>query len=530
MESPSSEASSDSSDTTSADSSADSSPAQAIPSTSERRVPAEMDTTVIDNDDSASDVSMSADSDEEDDQPLNTSAIQVNPVGQTSDQSTNGTITNSPTDGSKKRKHSSSAESPNGQIHMEMVNEDRKRLKPDMAVEGKPQGHLPPDKSLLPAEIWHHIFTFCAPRVLGILLQVNRSFHAYLDPSSDRSIEPLSRSVAKILTPDDIWRVSRRLFNPGMPNPLAGKSELDMLKMACGSLCQFCGKKRQNNTTVSLDQWRPGPGENGVTPVWSFGIRTCGSCLRERSAKVGDCHTFTITAQLIVRQEIDLLLSSSIPSPLMAALPFVFLTNELHVLPSATLQSGQHPPSIQITKQFSNSQVEEIKREFETVKAMGSATVEEWLKGLDDRGKERRNDASRWERWEVSGGVERIRSSGTHETGKSEKYPVTTSSSADLVPASNGHTTVYSGFNANHQPTPQPTQPTQYPTNQGHPLPMPVHNMLRKSSSNHCPAEQPKEKILIIDTSSSKPATPLRLTGAKWLWSLPSSFTSSTQT
>lgn len=175
----------------------------------------------------------------------------------------------------------------------------------------------------------------------------------------------------------------------------------------------------------------------------------------------------------------------------MAALPFVFLTNELHVLPSATLQSGQHPPSIQITKQFSNSQVEEIKQEFETVKAMGSATVEEWLKGLDERGKGQRNDASRWERWEASGGVERIRSSGAHETGKSEKYPVTTSSSADLLPALNGHTTVYSGYNANHQPTPQPTQ---YPANQSNPLPMPVHNMLRKSSSKSLPCRTAKRE------------------------------------
>ncbi len=524
MESPSSEASSDGSDTTSADSSADSSPAQAIPSTSERQVPAEMDTTVFDNDDSASDVSMSADSDEEDDQPLNTSVIQVNPVRQTSDQSTSGNITNSPTGGSKKRKHSSSAESPNGQIHMEMDREDRKRLKPD-ELERKPEGHLPGDKSLLPAEIWHHIFTFCPPYVLGILLQVNRSFHAYLDPSSDRSIKPLSRSVAKILTPDDIWRVSRRLFNPGMPNPLAGKSELEMLKLACGSLCQFCGKKRQNNTTVSLDQWRPGPGENGVSPVWSFGIRTCGSCLRERSIKVGKYLTFTITAPLIIRQEIDLLLSSSIPSPLMAALPFVFLTNELHVLPSATLQSGQHPPSIQITKQFSHSEVEEIKREFDAVKAMGSATVEEWLKGLDDRGKERRNDAARWERWEVSGGVERIRSLGAHETGKSEKQPVTTSSSADLLPASDGHAPVYPGYIPSQQQT-------QHPTNQGHPLSMPVHNALRKLYSNLFTSRTVTtgENILTGDTSSSEPAASLRLTGAKRVWSLPTSPISTTKT
>ena len=102
------------------------------------------------------------------------------------------------------------------------------------------------------------------------------------------------------------------------------------------------------------------------------------------------------------QQEIDLLLLSTIPSVLLSALPFVFLTNELHVLPQATLQSGQPPPTIQISKWWSNSQVEEIRQEFEGAMTLGSATAEEWLKGLDERGRERKSDAARWERWERS--------------------------------------------------------------------------------------------------------------------------------
>ncbi|KAG4442230.1 hypothetical protein IFR05_002279 [Cadophora sp. M221] len=111
--------------------------------------------------------------------------------------------------------------------------------------------------------------------------------------------------------------------------------------------------------------------------------------------------------------EIDLLLSSSIPSPLMAALPFILLTNENHVLSSAALQNGTHPASLKITKHFLNSQVDEIKKEFEEVKAMGSATAEEWLKGLEGRGRELRNDAARWERWEASGGIAKMLGSVT---------------------------------------------------------------------------------------------------------------------
>ena len=92
----------------------------------------------------------------------------------------------------------------------------------------------------------------------------------------------------------------------------------------------------------------------------------------------------------------------------MAALPFIFLTNELHVLSSAALQTGQHPAFLQVTKHFYNHQVEEIKKEFEDVKGMGTATAEEWLKGLEGRGRERRTDAARWERWEASGGIARM--------------------------------------------------------------------------------------------------------------------------
>lgn len=43
------------------------------------------------------------------------------------------------------------------------------------------------------------------------------------------------------------------------------------------------------------------------------------------------------------------------------------------------------------------------------MKAMGSATVEEWLKGLEGRGHESRSDALRWENWAASGGLIQMR-------------------------------------------------------------------------------------------------------------------------
>jgi hypothetical protein len=95
----------------------------------------------------------------------------------------------------------------------------------------------------------------------------------------------------------------------------------------------------------------------------------------------------------------------------MTALPFIFLTNELHVIPAATLQSGP-PTGIQISKYFFKPHIEDLKQEFDDVKNMGSAAAEEWIKGLEGRGRERRNDALRWERWEASGGVGRMRDLG----------------------------------------------------------------------------------------------------------------------
>ncbi|KAF4614366.1 hypothetical protein G7Y89_g15371 [Cudoniella acicularis] len=373
---------------------ADSTPPQTISPVSKSPPLAKMDATVVvDNDDSDSDVSMSTETDEEDNPELSPSAVQLH-SGLKNSAQPNGFPVSIAEEGSKKRKYSDATlEISNGYIDNDISQEVRKRMKPDGVVSKhrNSEGRLLEDKSLLPAEIWHRIFTFCPPKVLGPLLQVNKSFNAYLEPSSPYlSTVHLPKSGLQTLQPDAIWRASRLRIGQGIPGPLMNKSEPDMWKMACGSVCQFCGKK--GASTAPTDQWHPGPGEIGVQPVWLFGIRACGSCLEQKSMK-----------------EIDLLLSSSIPSPLMAALPFIFLTNELHVLPPSTLQNGQQPSTVQITKRFLNAQVEEIKQEFERVKTLGPAATEEWLKGLEDRGKEIKSDSARWERWDASKGVVSMR-------------------------------------------------------------------------------------------------------------------------
>lgn len=240
-------------------------------------------------DDSDSDVSMSAETDDED-EDTRAPIVYANDGSQATELPTAMDISTPESETSKIRKLSDSVGTMSN-CHSEngIAREISRRLKPDVYQQyWTPEGHLFQDRSLLPAEIWHHIFTFTPPRVLGQLLQVNKKFHAYLDPSSsENSIVPLSNSTAPLLKPDAIWQTSRRLFRPAIPPPLMGMSELDMWRLACCVSCQFCGKKRQPSHIPQMDQWHPGPGQNGVIPIWSFAVRTCGPCLQQRTSKVG---------------------------------------------------------------------------------------------------------------------------------------------------------------------------------------------------------------------------------------------------
>lgn len=108
---------------------------------------------------------------------------------------------------------------------------------------------------------------------------------------------------------------------------------------------------------------------------------------------------------LTLRQEIDVLLSSACPSVLLPALPVVFLTEKLGIIPPQLIQAGTTSSQSPVTKVFWPDHLQKIKSEFEGVKLLGSAAAEEWLKGLEIRGKQALADASRWEKWDLSGGV-----------------------------------------------------------------------------------------------------------------------------
>lgn len=145
------------------------------------------------------------------------------------------------------------------------------------------------DKSLLPAEIWHHVFTFCPPRSLGNLLAVNKLFNVYLDPASSIHGAPprpaTTQATLHTWEPNAIWRKSRGLFWPQMPAPMDPKTELDMWRLACSPRCQDCGKLRAPGPDTHNFR-HPGPGDDGVVVIWGFGRCLCAVCLLKCCHKV----------------------------------------------------------------------------------------------------------------------------------------------------------------------------------------------------------------------------------------------------
>ncbi|KAI0196240.1 hypothetical protein EV127DRAFT_331171, partial [Xylaria flabelliformis] len=260
----------------------------------------------------------------------------------------------------------------------------------------------------LPAEVWQHTFTFLPPKMLGRLLSVNKHFNSLLNPLSSYSCDAglsLVTSSLSILRPEVIWQLSRRRFWPTMPTPLQGHTELQMWQLACQSGCQF---RSTTNLSSVNDPSNVECKHTSPRPIWSFSLRSCGPCLVDRTTKVWFFLRLNWTAHLTVYKEVDLLLSSSMPACLIPALPFIFISQDMRVIQPAMLQTG-HAAKLPVTKVFLSSHVEAIQEEFTSVRAMGSATAEEWLKGLDGRGKEHRTDALRWEKFEISGGLARMR-------------------------------------------------------------------------------------------------------------------------
>ena len=84
------------------------------------------------------------------------------------------------------------------------------------------------------------------------------------------------------------------------------------------------------------------------------------------------------------------------------------MTATNHFVSNAALQGMAHLPPLKMEKHYYKPHIEDIKRRLAEARALGAPSVEEWMKGLTSEGKERHDDAVRWEQWEARGGLKKV--------------------------------------------------------------------------------------------------------------------------
>jgi hypothetical protein len=100
---------------------------------------------------------------------------------------------------------------------------------------------------------------------------------------------------------------------------------------------------------------------------------------------------------------------------------------------SVTLRNGTPPSDVKLTKHFYKPQVEEIQRRFHEARELGNASAEEWVKGLESEGRDRCNDAARWEQWEAKGGLKNVSGPGLAQNLSAPAHVSSTSVLANPV-------------------------------------------------------------------------------------------------
>jgi len=154
-----------------------------------------------------------------------------------------------------------------------------KKHKPEADKSGGTWSHLP-------KEVWQYVFTFLDPKTLGSLLRTNRAFKTYLTSEESYSQDQPIQGSLKPISSAIIWSISRKVCFPGMPRPLANRTELDMWKLVGATNCQFCKKPDTSSSSTTSSPYENGPGVDGIRIVWPFGIRVCSNCLFARTRKV----------------------------------------------------------------------------------------------------------------------------------------------------------------------------------------------------------------------------------------------------
>ena len=80
----------------------------------------------------------------------------------------------------------------------------------------------------------------------------------------------------------------------------------------------------------------------------------------------------------------------------------------MNYIPNALLRESTVPPSLDLFKRFYKPHVQQIRQRLDDVQELGTASADEWSKGLGEEGRERMNEVLRWEQWEAKGGLKKV--------------------------------------------------------------------------------------------------------------------------
>lgn len=110
------------------------------------------------------------------------------------------------------------------------------------------------------------------------------------------------------------------------------------------------------------------------------------------------------------------------------------MTSADHYLNIAALGDSERPPFLQFDKYYYKPHIDMIKVYFEEIKAFGEGSMEEWLKGLPVRADAQLADYTRFEKWELKGGLKKVNTrSPSKSNSVSEAVKVDPKPSEEIV-------------------------------------------------------------------------------------------------
>lgn len=149
----------------------------------------------------------------------------------------------------------------------------------------------------LPPELWQAISQHLTPRTLATLLRVNHMFLNCLTSEDAPNTKGCPTTSRQPMESNEVWLSSRRLYYPSLPRSSPACDERALWKLLRAENCQFCAKQATSRPDTS-NPWTAGPGSDGVSIVWPFGVRSCGPCLRQRVQSV--CSNIVASAHLLI--------------------------------------------------------------------------------------------------------------------------------------------------------------------------------------------------------------------------------------